>query len=164
MSATTNDPTVHETTQELLEAEFEHNKEPLRAPRVLLYIFLTVTAVVWIIPIFGAVFASFRPFSETVREGAFSWPNSFTLDNYREAWEQGDILKKYWNTALILIPALTLTLFFSSMVAIHSSSCSVTFTEITSMVIISWTLVAREVRPSISTLRTQSRSERIPLT
>ena len=124
MSATTNDPTVHETTQELLEAEFEHNKEPLRAPRVLLYIFLTVTAVVWIIPIFGAVFASFRPFSETVREGAFSWPNSFTLDNYREAWEQGDILKKYWNTALILIPALTLTLFFSSMVAFVCSRYS----------------------------------------
>lgn len=107
-----------------MEAEFERNKEPLRASRVVLYVFLSLTALVWIIPIFGAVFASFRPFSETVREGAFSWPNSFTLDNYREAWEQGDILKKYWNTALILIPALALTLFFSSMVAFAASRYS----------------------------------------
>ena len=120
MAATTTDP----STQALLEVAFERNKEPLRASRVLLYIFLTVTAVVWLIPIVGAVFSSFRPFSETVREGAFSWPNSFTLDNYREAWEQGDILRKYWNTALILIPALTLTLFFSSMVAFAASRYS----------------------------------------
>ena len=87
MAATTTDP----STQALLEAQFERNKEPLRPARVLLYIFLTVTAVVWLIPIVGAVFSSFRPFSETVREGAFSWPNAFTLDNYRRAWEQGDI-------------------------------------------------------------------------
>lgn len=120
MAATTTD----QSTQALLEAEFERNKQPLRPARVLLYIFLTVTAVVWMIPIVGAVFSSFRPFSETVREGAFSWPNSFTLDNYRDAWEQGDILRKYWNTALILIPALTLTLFFSSMVAFAASRYS----------------------------------------
>ena len=124
MAATTTDPSTDPSTQALLEAEFEQNKQPLRAPRVLLHIFLIVTAVVWLIPIVGAVFSSFRPFSETVREGAFSWPNAFTLDNYRRAWEQGDILRKYWNTALILIPALTLTLFFSSMVAFAASRYS----------------------------------------
>ena len=120
MAATATD----QSTQALLEAEFERNKQPLRPARALLYIFLTITAVVWMIPIVGAVFSSFRPFSETVREGAFSWPNEFTLENYENAWEQGDILRKYWNTALILIPALTLTLFFSSMVAFAASRYS----------------------------------------
>ena len=104
--------------------DFDRHKAPVRPARVLLYIFLTVTAVVWLVPIIGALYASFRPFEETVRNGAFSWPETFTLDNYREAWEQGDILKKYWNTALILIPALTLTLFFSSMVAFVASRYS----------------------------------------
>ncbi len=104
--------------------DFEKNSAPIRPARILLYVFLTATALVWILPIFGAIFASFRPFSDTVREGAFSWPNSFTLDNYREAWEQGDILHKYWNTALILVPALFLTLFFSSMVAFAASRYS----------------------------------------
>ena len=74
-------------------------------------------AALWLVPIAGAIFGSFRPFSETVRDGFFSWPQSLTLDNYRNAWEQGDIARKYWNTALILVPALILTLFFSSMVA-----------------------------------------------
>jgi multiple sugar transport system permease protein len=51
-------------------------------------------------------------------------PDTFTLDNYRNAWDQGDILGKYWNTFLILAPALVLTLFFSSMVAFAASRYS----------------------------------------
>jgi multiple sugar transport system permease protein len=92
--------------------------------RVLLYAFVALTAFVWIVPIAGAIFASFRPYAETVRDGFFSWPQSLTLDNYRGAWEQGDILRKYWNTTVILVPALILTLFFSSMVAFVASRYS----------------------------------------
>ena len=92
--------------------------------RVLLYAFITVTALIWLVPIAGAIFASFRPFAETVRDGFFSWPRSLTLDNYRNAWEQGDIARKYLNTAVILVPALLVTLFFSSMVAFVCSRFS----------------------------------------
>jgi multiple sugar transport system permease protein len=92
-------------------------KSRITPTRVLLYGFLIVTSLLWLVPIAGAIFASLRPFSDTVRDGFFSWPRSLTLDNYKDAWDQGDILRKYWNTALILIPALILTLFFSSMVA-----------------------------------------------
>ncbi|MEA2525970.1 MAG: multiple sugar transport system permease protein, partial [Thermomicrobiales bacterium] len=69
-------------------------------------------------------FASLRPFAETLHHGAFSWPHSFTLDNYRNAWNDGDISRKYWNTALILVPSLVLTLFFASMVAFVCSRYS----------------------------------------
>jgi multiple sugar transport system permease protein len=92
--------------------------------RILLYVFVALTAFVWIVPIAGAIFASFRPYAETVRDGFFSWPQSLTLDNYRGAWEQGDILRKYWNTTVILVPALIFTLFFSSMVAFVASRYS----------------------------------------
>ena len=108
----------------MAETTFNENKAPIRPGRVILYVFLTLTALVWMVPIIGAIYASFRPFSETVGEGVFSWPDSFTLKNYEEAWEQGDILRKYWNTALILVPALALTLFFSSMVAFAASRYS----------------------------------------
>lgn len=120
MAATVTDP----DTQALMDAEFERNKAPLRPARVVLYIFLTLTAFVWLVPILGAIFSSFRPFADTVQNGYFSWPETLTLDNYKNAWEQGDILKKYWNTALILVPALLLTLFFSSMVAFAASRYS----------------------------------------
>jgi multiple sugar transport system permease protein len=92
--------------------------------RILLYAFISLTAFIWLVPIAGAIFASLRPFAETVRDGFFSWPQSLTLDNYRNAWEQGDILRKYWNTAVILVPALVFTLFFASMVAFVCSRFS----------------------------------------
>ena len=108
----------------MAEATFVEHKAPIRPARIALYIFLTLTALVWMVPILGAIYASFRPFSETVRDGYFAVPESLTLDNYKNAWEQGDILRKYWNTMLILVPALTLTLFFSSMVAFAASRYS----------------------------------------
>jgi multiple sugar transport system permease protein len=92
--------------------------------RILLYAFISLTALLWLVPIVGTIFASLRPFAETIRDGFFSWPHSLTLDNYRNAWEQGDILRKYWNTVVILVPALVLTLFFSSMVAFVASRYS----------------------------------------
>ncbi len=101
-----------------------NERAPIRPARILLYVFLTATALIWLVPIVGAVYASFRPFSETVRDGYFALPDSLTLDNYKNAWDQGDILRKYWNTFLILVPALTLTLFFSSMVAFVCSRYS----------------------------------------
>ncbi len=93
----------------------------LTPARVLLHASLIFLAFLWLVPLIGAFFSSFRPFSETVNDGYFSIPNELTLDNYRNAWEQGDILGRYWNTALILVPALFLTLFFSSMVAFAAS-------------------------------------------
>ncbi len=92
--------------------------------RVVLYGFVTLTAIIWMIPLVGALYASLRPFAETVQNGFFSKPDTLTLDNYRNAWDQGDIARKYWNTALILVPALIFTLFFSSMVAFVCSRFS----------------------------------------
>ncbi len=85
--------------------------------RIALYSFLILTALLWLVPIVGAIYSSFRPFGETVHFGFFSRPRSLTLDNYRNAWHQGDILRKYRNTAFILVPALVFTLFFSRLVA-----------------------------------------------
>src|SRR5215207_7804022 len=96
----------------------------LRPTRILLYAFISLTALIWLVPIAGAIFASFRPYADTVRDGFFSWPHTLTLDNYRSAWELGDIPRKYWNTIVILVPALLLTLFFSSMVAFVTSRYS----------------------------------------
>ena len=95
-----------------------------RIGRVLLYSFIAITALIWMIPLVGAVLSSFRPYADTIANGAFSWPNSFTLDNYRNAWTRGEIPGKYWNTVVILAPALVLTLFFSSMVAFICSRYS----------------------------------------
>ncbi len=42
--------------------------------RILLYAFIILTAVVWLVPIAGAIFASFRPFADTVRTASSPGP------------------------------------------------------------------------------------------
>ncbi|HEY7036753.1 MAG TPA: carbohydrate ABC transporter permease [Thermomicrobiales bacterium] len=120
-------------------------RRPLRPARVLLYAFVSITAVVWLVPIVGALFASFRPFAEILQNGAFSWPHSFTLDNYRGAWDQGDILHKYRNTALILVPSLLLTLWFASMVAFVCSRYSWRFNITLLMIFTAGNLLPQQI-------------------
>jgi multiple sugar transport system permease protein len=102
-------------------------------------------AVIWLIPIVGAAYASLRPFAETVRDGAFSWPHTLTWDNYRNAWTESDIPHKYWNTTLILVPALILTLFFSSMVAFVCSRFSWRFNITMLMIFTAGNLLPQQI-------------------
>jgi multiple sugar transport system permease protein len=126
-------------------AVYSRRRRPLRPARLLLYAFVSITSLVWLIPIIGAVFSSFRPFAETLQNGAFSWPHSFTLDNYRSAWDQGDILHKYRNTALILVPSLVLTLWFASMVAFVCSRYSWRFNITLLMVFTAGNLLPQQI-------------------
>jgi multiple sugar transport system permease protein len=102
-------------------------KQPLRAPRVLLHVFLIATALVWLIPIGGAIYTSFRPYGETSTRGFFSFPKSLSLENYRHAFTQGQMARHYWVTFLIVVPSLILTLLFASFVAFVISRYSFKF-------------------------------------
>jgi multiple sugar transport system permease protein len=117
----------------------------IRLTRILLYAFVSITALIWLVPIVGAIYASLRPFAETVRDGFFSWPHTLTWDNYRNAWDQGDILRKYWNTTLILVPSLCLTLFFSSMVAFVCSRYSWRFNITLLMIFTAGNLLPQQI-------------------
>jgi multiple sugar transport system permease protein len=86
--------------------------------RVLLYVVLTVLALGWLLPIGTAVYSSFRYFeADTQVNGVFSWPESLTLENYRDAWNVGDIGSHFLKTAFIVLPALVLILLLASCVA-----------------------------------------------
>lgn len=117
----------------------------VRPGRVLLYAFLTVAAALWLIPIVGVVYSSLRPYTETLRDGFASWPHTLTWANYRNAWDQGGIPHKYWNTALILVPSLVLTLFFSSMVAFVCSRFSWRFNITLLMVFTAGNLMPQQI-------------------
>jgi multiple sugar transport system permease protein len=93
-----------------------------RGPRLLLQVVLISIALLWLLPMVAALYASFRYFeSDSNVNGVFSLPKTLTLDNYREAWDVGGIPRHFWNTMFITIPALVLILFFSSMVAFACS-------------------------------------------
>ncbi len=101
-------------------------RQPRRARlwRAALYVFLTFMALLWLVPVGGAIYASLRPYSETQRLGLFSWPKTFTIQNYRNAWTEGSMSRAFGNTMFIVIPALVLILAFSSAMAFAVSRFS----------------------------------------
>jgi multiple sugar transport system permease protein len=99
----------------------------LKPARIALHTFLVATAIVWMIPIIGALYSALRPYSETSTRGIFTLPHKLTLSNFSNAFKQGEMAHHYWITMLIVVPALVLTLLLSSFVAFAVSRFSFRF-------------------------------------
>ena len=84
--------------------------------RAALQAFLIAMAVLWLAPLAWAVYTSFRPREDTLRLGYVSIGGQYNLDNYFKAWDQGQIPTYFFNTAVILIPAVILVLLLASMI------------------------------------------------
>ncbi len=90
---------------------------PRRFGRVVLHIFLVLTSLAFLLPLVWAAYTSLRPYADTAKHGYVSVATSLTLQNYRDAVSRGDLVHHFVNTVIIVVPALVLTLFLSSMVA-----------------------------------------------
>ena len=91
-------------------------RRPLTPGRVVLYVFVTLTALAWLFPVLWAVFNSFRDYDYTSEHGYVSL-GGFTFQNYLNAWEQGEFTRHFLNSLYISVPAVLLTLFLASCVA-----------------------------------------------
>ena len=96
-------------------------RTPVRPARILLHTFLVVTSLAWLAPLLWAVFAALRPYSETSNKGYVSWPDKLNFDNFKNAFEQSDMMHYFGNTLIIAVPAVLITLVLSSMVAFYVS-------------------------------------------
>jgi multiple sugar transport system permease protein len=85
--------------------------------RVFSYVFLSITAFLWIIPLVWTLYTSLRPEADTNKYGYLSTGGSFNFDNFSQAWTQGLFANYFVNSAIITIPAVIITLFLASMVA-----------------------------------------------
>lgn len=92
-------------------------KKPLRPARIALHAFLILVTVSFLFPLLLAFYTSFRSHGDTDLHGYFSLPESLTLDNYVNAFVNGNMPLYFTNTILITIPAIILILGLSSMVA-----------------------------------------------
>jgi multiple sugar transport system permease protein len=79
-------------------------------------LFLTVVSLMWLFPLALALVSSLRDYAYTAKHGYVSW-GGFTLDNYKNAWQQGDFTRHFINSAIVTVPAVLLTLFLSCCVA-----------------------------------------------
>ena len=77
---------------------------------------MATLAILWLFPLIWAVLSSFRSYSYTQQNGYFSF-GGWTIENYRNVWENAGLGKYFLNSVIITVPAVCLTLFLSSLVA-----------------------------------------------
>ena len=83
--------------------------------KVIIWVLLTVFAVVFIYPFVWLISASVKPRSEVFDNRLI--PKTFTLQNYLSVWEQAPMALWLWNTVLVTVLAAGFVTISSAMVA-----------------------------------------------
>jgi multiple sugar transport system permease protein len=74
-------------------------------------------SVLWLLPIALVLVTSTRSFDDIAAHGMGSWPHSFTLANFGQAWTDGGQGRAMLNSLLVTVPAVLLSLLLASMAA-----------------------------------------------
>lgn len=82
----------------------------------LVYVLLTLYAIITLIPFLWALSASFKPLSEIVSGEANFLPKNFTFDNYKQIFLQEPLFLRWlFNSVVIAVCVTILNLLFNSM-------------------------------------------------
>jgi raffinose/stachyose/melibiose transport system permease protein len=84
---------------------------------IVMTIVLAVVAVFWISPLVLLVITALRPLSDFVANGPLSWPQTWTLQNFVQAWGIGNFATTYRNSGLLLIMKVPIGVLISAMLA-----------------------------------------------
>ncbi len=88
----------------------------LQTMKLLVYIVLTVYAIITLIPFLWALSASFKPLSEIVSGTSNFLPKNFTLENYKQIFLQEPLFFRWlFNSVVIAVCVTILNLLFNSM-------------------------------------------------
>jgi multiple sugar transport system permease protein len=87
----------------------------VRWPRIALHAFLISWSALWLFPLLWTVYTALRPYSDTAKYGYVSIARELSLDNFTSAWKQAALAEHFFNTLIVAIPAVVVTLFVSSM-------------------------------------------------
>ncbi len=90
-------------------------------------LFIGIFAILWIFPILWTLWSSFRPYSEIRARGTFSMPEEFGFFNYTTAISRMELPTYLYNSFIITVPAVFLTLLFGSLIAFVVSRYSFRF-------------------------------------
>ena len=117
-----------------------------RPARIALHGFLIAMVILWLFPLFWAVYSSLRPISDTILHGYVSLPaGGLSFENYQSVWEQADLPYYYLNTLVIAVPAVVMTLLIASMVAFACTQFSWRFNLATLMIFTAGNLLPNQV-------------------
>jgi trehalose/maltose transport system permease protein len=97
------------------------NKKPVKVGQVLnrvLFWFLIVLILFYtIFPFYWAIVTSFTPSGQLFNTPVSYWPKDFTLDNYRQIFNNPDFLKALFNSAVVSLSTVIISLVVGSLAA-----------------------------------------------
>lgn len=73
--------------------------------RVILYLAITLAALIFILPIIGVIMTSIKLDSEIAREGLWVIPKTIHFDNFKTVWVTAHVNRYMLNSLLVTIPA-----------------------------------------------------------
>jgi alpha-glucoside transport system permease protein len=83
-------------------------------------VFLTIVALLWLVPTVGLFVASLRDAATNSASGwwtALLHPAELTLQSYKHVLENPDLVRSFWNTVLITVPASALVVIVAAFAA-----------------------------------------------
>lgn len=84
-------------------------------------------SLLWLLPIALVLVTSLRSFDDIAAHGLGSWPQSFTLGNYSQAWVDGGQQRALINSLLVTLPCVAVTLALAAMAAFSLSRYELPF-------------------------------------
>ncbi len=80
-------------------------------------IVLALVAIFWISPLVTLVITALRPLADFISNGPLSWPETFTLQNFADAWAIGNFATTYRNSGILLLLKVPIGVLISAMLA-----------------------------------------------
>lgn len=88
-----------------------------RLTNAVLYVLLSVMAVVWIVPFIIIALTSVRSMGDLISNGVFAWPSEIVLANFERAWNIGNFSTYFRNSSLLIIFKVPLGIVIASLAA-----------------------------------------------
>jgi multiple sugar transport system permease protein len=122
-----------------------HARRRIRPRRVGLYAFVVFMSVTWLFPLLWAAYTALRSYEDTAQNGYVSLPASLSLQNFVDAFNQGEFPQFYFNSLVVTVPSVIVTLIVASMVAFAVSKFSWRFNLLVLMLFTAGNLLPQQV-------------------
>ena len=97
-------------------ASYEKNKSKFKVSKLIIYIVLTIFAVIYLYPLFWLIIAAFKTNNE-IFLSAFGFPAELQWINFEKAWVAGHIGQYFLNSVIVVGTTLLVSLLVNCMAA-----------------------------------------------
>lgn len=92
-------------------------KGQTRVNNAILYVILTVMAIVWLVPVAIILLTSLRSQGDLISNGVFAWPERIQWANFARAWGIGNFSIYFRNSLILIIVKVPLGIVISALAA-----------------------------------------------